>query len=257
MIEKTLKGKVNIYMGFETDIDSLPDSTEEFFELITYSIKEWINNKIEVVWLTIPEKKSFLIQTALSEGFTFHHTEKEKLVLVRKMHPEAFVVPYATHYIGTGGIVIDQNNRILVVRENYGNKAAVHYKLPGGTVEENEHIKDCVIREVFEETGIKTEFVSLICFRHKHDYRFGKSDIYFLCLLKPISIDIIVKSEEIAESLWMDLDTYLSHKNVHALNKEIVRAALTKKVLLNKDIEGYEVDKSIFEIYLPCQNSAD
>jgi hypothetical protein len=42
------------------------------------------------------------------------------------------------------------------------------------------------IPEVFEETGIETEFVCVLTFRHMHGYHFGCSDFYFVCLLRPL-----------------------------------------------------------------------
>jgi hypothetical protein len=34
--------------------------------------------------------------------------------------------------------------------------------------------------EVFEETGVRTEFVSILGIRHGHNIAFGKSDMFFL-----------------------------------------------------------------------------
>lgn len=246
------KGTVNIYKGFEIDTNDLPESADAFVKKIEESIIDWEKNRLEIVWLTIPESKSHLIPIAIQYGFMFHHTEDNQLVMVRKMYPEAFVIPYASHYIGVGGVVIDESNRLLVVREYYRNGSSAHYKLPGGTLENHEHIEDAVIREVFEETGIRTVFKSLICFRHRHHFRFGKSDIYFICLLTPLNNQIVMEKSEIAEALWMDIHEYLSHDRVHALNKEIIRTALLKgNVLLKKDVEGYPVDKTEYEIFLP------
>lgn len=82
--------------------------------------------------------------------------------------------------IGVGGMVINSKDEILVVQEKFG---FAQWKLPGGraiylnpnktyltpwslgNVDPNEGLVDAVIREVFEETGIKTEFKSVIAFR--------------------------------------------------------------------------------------------
>lgn len=47
------------------------------------------------------------------------------------------------------GIILNDMGQILLLHSNKHNG----YSIPGGTVEENETIKDTVIREVFEETG--------------------------------------------------------------------------------------------------------
>jgi ADP-ribose pyrophosphatase YjhB (NUDIX family) len=40
-----------------------------------------------------------------------------------------------------------------------------------------------VIREVFEETGVKTRFESVLGFRELQNFKFGQADLYFVCLL--------------------------------------------------------------------------
>lgn len=47
------------------------------------------------------------------------------------------------------GIIINEMGQILLLHSNKHNG----YSIPGGTVEDNESIKDTVLREVFEETG--------------------------------------------------------------------------------------------------------
>jgi len=47
-----------------------------------------------------------------------------------------------------------------------------------------ESLHTAVVREVKEETGVTAEFVGVINFRQMHPHLFGKSDIYFVCLLR-------------------------------------------------------------------------
>ena len=89
------------------------------------------------------------------------------------------------------------------------------------------------IRETEEETGVRTEFVAMLTFRHMHEYRWGTSDIYFSCLLRPLSTDITINPAEIADATWMDVrestlcillstfdcyDSTISHH--HSLNRK-------------------------------------
>ena len=61
------------------------------------------------------------------------------------------------------------------------------------------------IRETLEETGIKTEFVAVLTFRHMHNYRWGTGDLYFCCLLRPLNTDITINTAEISAATWMDV----------------------------------------------------
>ena len=64
---------------------------------------------------------------------------------------DALIPGYATHFIGAGGVVINEKEEILVVsekcRRNRNNPA---YKLPGGALHAGEHIAEAVTREVLE-----------------------------------------------------------------------------------------------------------
>ena len=56
--------------------------------------------------------------------------------------------------ITSGAVVLDEYKRILLKKDPYRG-----WELPGGIVEENENIKNAVIREVKEETGINIEII--------------------------------------------------------------------------------------------------
>jgi len=57
--------------------------------------------------------------------------------------------------------------------------------MPGGLLEVGESIQDAFKREVWEETGVKTNFVSVVGFRELINYQWGHPDMYFVCLLEP------------------------------------------------------------------------
>ena len=121
---------------------------------------------------------------------------------------------------------------------------------PGGALHPGEHLVDGVIREVREETGICTKFESAVCFRHWHGYRFGKSDIYFVCRLSPLSESISRQVEEIDECLWMSVEEYLADHGVSPFNKRIVRSAMDSAGVEPTCMEGYD-DRSRFEFFVP------
>ena len=61
---------------------------------------------------------------------------------------------------------------------------------------------------MWEETGVKTNFVSILGFREQLKYQFGQQDLYYVCLLEPKdgdeTIDIQMP-DEIAEADWIPL----------------------------------------------------
>jgi len=235
-----LSYQITPYNGAFIDEKELPHKADEFKIQLLNTLEEIRNRELYVVWLNIPIEKSVLVPPAVEAGFYYHHADHDRLTLTFKVKEDAFIPPYATHYIGAGGVVIDEDNRILVIQERF--HKVKHYKLPGGTLDPEEHISTAVCREVLEETGIKTEFISLNCFRHWHGYRFGKSDIYFVCRLKPLSHDIHIDKTEIHKSMWMPVHEYLNHPDTHIFNKSIVENTLNSPGLKPISIEGYKND---------------
>lgn len=77
-----------------------------------------------------------------------------------------------------------------------------------------EDLWQTAIRETKEEVGIATEFVSVLCFRHMHGYRWGTDDIYFACLLRPLETEIKIDPNEIADAKWMDVGHYSKHIHI-------------------------------------------
>ncbi len=68
-----------------------------------------------------------------------------------------------------------------------------------------EDIWETAVRETFEETRIRTEFVCVLSMRHMHKYNWGIDDLYFACLLRPLNTDIQANPNEIADAKWMNV----------------------------------------------------
>ncbi len=232
-----LEYELNQFNGVNISHD-LPINPLIFKECLMNSINEFRLKKLSVVWLFIDMKKANLIASAVECGFIYHHADSSGLLLTYSLDENAFIPGYATHYIGAGGVVINENDQILVIQEKY--HKIKHYKLPGGALEPNEHISDAVVREVWEETGIKCEFLSISCFRHWHEYRYGKSDIYFVCRLKPLSSKITIDPKEISKGVWMPIEEYLNDPNIHIFNKRVVEEAINGAGLKLETIKNYK-----------------
>jgi len=248
-----LQATINQFDGVVTDPTTLPATPDLFRRALSQSLPTWIEEGHKVVWLEIPIALSSLIPVAVEAGFTFHHSGEAYLMLTLCLKQDAFIPPFATHYIGAGGVVINERQELLVVWEKaHRRNGRRYYKLPGGALHKGEHLVDGVIREVREETGILTQFEALVCFRHWHGYRYDKSDIYFVCRLSPLNHEITIQAEEIQESLWMPVQDYLDHQDVGIFNKRIVQAALSDRCLLVPTwIEGYQTEPDRREIFMP------
>lgn len=247
-----LSFNTNPFGGVLVDPLTLPQDTQGFRSQLAYSMDEWIAEGYKVAWLEVPLDKSALVPVAVEAGFSYHHADESYLMMTNQLEQDSYIPPYATHYIGVGAVVVSENRELLVVSERYKFRGTrgPGYKLPGGALMPGEHLAEGIVREVLEETGIQSKFEALACFRHWHGYRYGKSDIYFVCRLSPLSHDITRQEEEIAECLWMPVDDFLEDPQIGNFNKSIVKAALDHPGISPGDIEGYG-DPKRFEFFLP------
>ena len=242
----------NPFGGIIIRPDALPGNSEAFRQQLRQSLAAWQSDGFKVVWLEVPIMKSDLIPAAVDAGFTFHHSGEDYLMMTHRLVENTLVPPYASHYIGAGGVVINDENELLVVHERGRGDARRSYKLPGGALHEGENLVDGVVREVLEETDVQTRFDAVVCLRNLHGYRYGKSDIYFVCRLTPLSREISMQADEIEDCRWMPLDEYFEADNVHTFNKSIVRAAMESPGLRPTAMDGYR-DPGTYETFMPTR----
>jgi 8-oxo-dGTP pyrophosphatase MutT (NUDIX family) len=245
----TLPFSPDQFGGVIVDSERLPDDAA-FAAALGPSLEAWTAAGFRLVWLDVPIARAALIPIAAAAGFVFHHSNDGDLMMTRRLVEGAFVPTHATHYVGVGGVVLNARRELLVVCERHRRTSRRYYKLPGGALQPGEHLVDAVLREVLEETGVRARFEALVCFRHWHGYRYGKSDIYFVCRLAPLSEDVTMQAEEIEECLWMPVDDYLASELVSPFNKRIVRAALASPGVTPVWIEGH-TDPARYEFFMP------
>eukprot|EP00268_Persea_americana_P049765 TRINITY_DN5347_c0_g2_i5.p1 TRINITY_DN5347_c0_g2~~TRINITY_DN5347_c0_g2_i5.p1 ORF type:complete len:193 (-),score=47.65 TRINITY_DN5347_c0_g2_i5:282-860(-) len=150
----------------------------------------------------------------------------------------------ASHQVGVGGFVINEKNEVLVVQEKYCASAFVgEWKLPTGFIVESEEIFEGAVREVKEETGIDTEFVDLIAFRHAHHVAFGKSDLFFVCMLRPLSTQIVVDGLEIQAAKWMPLVEFIEQPCIQgdSMFKKVTEICLARLGKLYCGLAAHQV----------------
>lgn len=155
--------------------------------------------------------------------------------------------------MGVGALVINDKNQLLVVSEKNA-LIKESWKLPGGYLEMNENLVEAAVREVMEETSIRTRFESVISLRHAHGAAFGCSDLYIVMKLIPESEEITKCDREIAKCVWMDLDEYMNHPNVHQTNRSFVTQYLELKdngMKIDCSDETHQVLKRKYQMFFP------
>ncbi len=230
------------YNGITINPDSLPQDIAEFRKEITHLI-ETLSNK-HLLWVKIPILKSTFIPELTQLGFEFHHCDEKNLMLVKKLHPDAFVPTTKNYIVGVGAVVFCEG-QLLVVKDKF----STGYKLPGGHVDKNESIKDAVKREVYEETGIAIAFESIMNIGHFKNGQFGESNLYMVCTAKALSKDITINdASEIVEARWIHPEDFLAMEEVNDYNRSVVKAALSNKdiKLIDRKVKLRVVDGEVF-----------
>ncbi|XP_031116402.1 nudix hydrolase 10-like [Ipomoea triloba] len=217
--------------GVIVELQELMDS-DVFEAALRDSLAEWKLQGKRGVWIKVPIGLAYLVEIAVKEGFWYHHAEPHYLMLVRWIPETANTIPAnVTHRVGIGAIVMNDKRELLVVQENNGRlKGRGVWKIPTGVVEEGEDIFEGAVREVKEETGIDTEFVEVLAFRQIHKAFFGKSDMVFICMLRPLSFDIQKQDLEIEAAQWMPFEEYAAQPFVqkHGFFKSISDLCVAK-----------------------------
>lgn len=195
------------YGGVLVNPERLPSNPDKFNFMLRASLSHWKVKGKKGVWLKLPLEKCDLVPIAAKEGFQYHHAERGYVMMTYWIPEEPCMLPSnASHQVGVGGFVINDKNEVLVVQEKHFAPALSGlWKIPTGFILESEEIFTGVVREVKEETAIDTEFVEVMAFRHAHNVAFEKSDLFFICLLRPLSEQIMVDDLEVQAAKWMPL----------------------------------------------------
>ncbi|XP_023346586.1 nudix hydrolase 8 [Eurytemora carolleeae] len=129
-----------------------------FHQILDRSLLYWKKDMVRGVWFYVHPEHSAWIPHLVKQGFVFHHANTERLALYLWLDDKdrCQIPSYAHTLVGVGGMVINERDEILVVQERF--YLSPHWKLPGGYVDPGEEIHEAAIREVMEETGVKTEF---------------------------------------------------------------------------------------------------
>ena len=244
-----LSAKKDLYNGLIIDTKSISSSVSDFKISIQNLLQEAQKDNISLLWLDLTTTQHEHLSFALSLGFEFHNCEATRTTLTYRVQKEAYIPVSPTHTIGVGAVVINENNEILLVQDRIHTSHSI-YKLPGGMLEEAQSLEDGVVREVWEETGIKAKLIKMVSVLNSHPYRFNKSNMYIVFQLEALSSEInIIDTHEIEKAFWMPLEDFYAHKEMSTFQKDLVSSALNHEGLTLSQNDVYFFRKKHVEVY--------
>eukprot|EP00049_Salpingoeca_infusionum_P008318 m.135606 g.135606 ORF g.135606 m.135606 type:complete len:297 (-) comp13979_c3_seq1:158-1048(-) len=195
---------------FNNVFTSVPTSMPEgqFGKELEVALGTWKEAKRSAAWLHIAPEDGRLIPIALAQGFHIHHGTTDRIAMMQWLRTDipCMIPAYATHNVGVAGLVLNDRQQVLAIRERV--PLTPGYKLPGGVADLGEDFGVTAEREVFEETGVRARFHSIVGMRHLHGFRHGLSDIYIICRCVAESDEINMCERELSEAKWLDIDEY-------------------------------------------------
>ncbi|CAI9087114.1 OLC1v1021106C1 [Oldenlandia corymbosa var. corymbosa] len=232
-VKRILEGVEDEHGGVIVEMTKEPLDASLFTSLLHSSISDWKRQGKKGVWIKLPIELVNLVEPAVKAGFYFHHAEPSYLMLVHWLPVVANTLPAnASHRVGIGAFVMNDNDEVLVVQEKSGKfRGTGVWKFPTGVVDEGEDICDAAVREVKEETGVDAKFVEVLAFRQSHKSFFDKSDLFFVCMLQPLSFEIQPQEAEIEAAQWMPFEEYSAQPMVqkNQLFQYVSKVCLAKK----------------------------
>ena len=107
--------------------------------------------------------------------------------------------------------LVEKDDKILLIQRERGDFVGL-WGIPGGKVEECEHIDEAVKREMFEEIGLKMEFKKVLGFSTEIIHDKNSTSFIYVCLLSINNNDVITNSE--FEYKWFTKDEIFNSKEV-------------------------------------------
>jgi ADP-ribose pyrophosphatase YjhB (NUDIX family) len=244
-----LETKKDLYNGLIVETESILSSVSDFKNDLTLLLETSKKQKIALLWLDLTTNQHEHIAFALSLGFEFHNCEAKRTTLTLQVIKNAYIPVPPTHTIGVGAVVINEKNELLMVRDRIHTSHSI-YKLPGGMLEHAQSLEEGVVREVWEETGIKAKLIKMVSVLNSHPFTFNKSNMYVVFQLEALSSQInVIDTHEIEFALWMPLDEFFAHEEISEFQKKLVNATLNHEGISLIDYEHVVANKKHVEVY--------
>jgi ADP-ribose pyrophosphatase YjhB (NUDIX family) len=257
------KYRYNRYRDCEIDAAHVEyDTPEDFGRQMSEEFHEWSHRlqpsrdaDTAVMWINVPSSKSELIKPLLSIGFSIHHANAWRIMFVKPNRASRAKIPsYGTHYIKVDCVVIERetNNLLTVIERCDTAQKDGPPKLVTGAVDAGEFVADASEREVYEETGIRAKFDSVIACSNRRCTRFDRDEFVVCCLLYatrgqyPKADGIEVKSAD-----WLTINE--AEKTTSTISKVWLSAVSSKSNRLRRRTERdpYRRQQNFVDYFVP------
>lgn len=136
------------------------------------------------------------------------------------------------------GIVIKEDKILLIKRER-GDFPGL-WAIPGGKVEECEHLNEAIEREMFEEIGIKMQFKELLGFSTEIMHDKEKTSMLYICQLEMNPADKITNPE--FEYKFFSKDEIINSDNIVKSDKLFIKTFYIDKSTTYLPLDCYKDD---------------
>uniref|UniRef100_A0A7I5EEJ5 Nudix hydrolase domain-containing protein n=1 Tax=Haemonchus contortus TaxID=6289 RepID=A0A7I5EEJ5_HAECO len=142
-------------------------------------------------------------------GFDFAHAAKGEMTMTcwfsdkpPRLPPTKFI------YYSVSGLVMDEEGRVLMVREQ---RRELKWKFPGGAAEPNEDLLKTAERKVKQKSGVVAEGEAIISLGQNLRTKYGRSSaFFFVCVMKYVRNATVggveTVSDEIIDVKWFTRD---------------------------------------------------
>lgn len=171
---------------------------------------------------------------------------------VRGTCADCHFIDFGAYVLGVGGIILDTNSagetEILLIQRNH-NPGKGGWYLPGGYVEFDELAHKAIVREIEEETGLKTEVSGLVSYRNWIENK--RNDSYAIFMLTVVGGDLIqTPTSEIAQIGYFTQDELARLNPISETSQIISMQAVRDELHILKPHQLHNIDDDKIYVYL-------
>ncbi|BBH00624.1 nudix hydrolase homolog 2 [Prunus dulcis] len=194
-----------------------------FLLSVTSSIAHWKVQGKKGVWIKLPIERVNLVEAAvkvkrcmlgrselqLQKGFWYHHAEPNYLMVMYWIPQSAHTLPAnATHRVGIGAFLINHNRESILYSRIGTSPDSIEGRVCGSSLLELLMREKISLQLLLEKSKKKQGVCGSSSIQTKSQVFFQKSDLFFVCMLRPLSFDIQKQEHEIEAAKWMPFEEY-------------------------------------------------